>query len=93
MRITFSFQGKEKVFDQDVASVVIGRSRPGQFVELDLSADTSVSRQHARIWHENGQLWVEDLESRSGRGSRARKSRGRGSARSSPARLSPWARP
>jgi len=63
MRIAWSYGGKDAVFDTDAAQVVIGRS--GQYVpvELDLTPDRKVSRQHARIGIEAGRYWIEDLGS------------------------------
>jgi DNA-binding NtrC family response regulator len=43
-------------------AVVVGRERPSEIV-ID---DPSVSRQHARFVREDGEIWVEDLESRNG---------------------------
>jgi adenylate cyclase len=63
MRITCSYGGKDVVVDTDAAQVVIGRS--GQYVpvQVDLTPDQKVSRQHARIVVEAGQYWIEDLGS------------------------------
>src|SRR5215471_15715733 len=55
---------KRRTFDTD--HIVIGRQREGISVDLDLSPDLLVSRRHARAWIENGQLWVEDLNSGGG---------------------------
>src|SRR2546422_931266 len=65
MRIVYSFEGKETVFESD-EEVTIGRPVQGVRIDLDLSPDRSVSRPHARIWSEDGQMWLEDLNSRHG---------------------------
>lgn len=66
MEITYSYQGQDyrREFTQSVIS--IGRPSGAGFPDLDLSPDLHVSRQHARIWHENGNYWIEDLNSRFG---------------------------
>lgn len=65
MRISYTFHGKtlEKVFDQD-KDIVIGRHvKAGVAPDLNLGFDLKVSRQHARIWAEGGEYWIEDLNS------------------------------
>jgi adenylate cyclase len=64
IRITYSFQGSEKVFERETAQVVIGRHKDG--LALDLAPDMRVSRLHARVWIEDGQLWIEDLNTTRG---------------------------
>jgi adenylate cyclase len=66
MRIISSYGGKDAVFDTDAAQVVIGRSGQHVAVQLDLTPDHKVSRQHARIVVEEGQYWIEDLGSSHG---------------------------
>ena len=63
MRITYSHQGKETVFDRETSQVIIGRPAPSVTVDLDLRPDQGVSRPHARIWMEGGHYWIEDLNS------------------------------
>ena len=63
MRIRYHYRGNEKLFDQSVASVVIGRPRTGVHVDIDLTPDLRVSRPHARISSADGQYWIEDLNS------------------------------
>ncbi len=46
--------------------VTIGRRSSKGTPELDLANDKSVSRQHAKIWEEEGEYWIEDLGSRLG---------------------------
>jgi DNA-binding NtrC family response regulator len=50
-----------KLLDEGSA-VVIGREAPSEIVV----ADASVSRQHARFVRNQGEVWVEDLDSRNG---------------------------
>ncbi len=45
---------------------IIGRRNERTAVGLDLSPDDLVSRTHARIWREGGEVRIEDLGSRSG---------------------------
>jgi len=46
--------------------VVIGRPKDGLKVDLDLTPDMAVSRPHARLWVQDGAVWIEDLASRFG---------------------------
>ncbi len=46
--------------------VIIGRLNEKKEVHIDLSPDDSVSRIHARIWKNNGILYLEDLGSSGG---------------------------
>lgn len=62
MRITYSYQGDERVFERETSQVVIGRHNDG----IDLSPDMKVSRLHARVFVEDGKFWVEDLNSKHG---------------------------
>lgn len=66
MKITYSFAGKESVFDRETRQVVIGRPKYGVSVDLDLTPDQGVSRPHARIWCEGDRYWIEDLNSSNG---------------------------
>lgn len=68
MQITYSYQSKEAVFDHETAlgEVVIGRRKAGVVVDLDLTPDAKVSRPHARVWTEDGQYWIADLDSAHG---------------------------
>ena len=67
MRIVYSFKGKEEVFECEKAEIVIGRPNRGITIDLDPTPDTKVSRPHARIWvDEEGQYWIEDLDSKHG---------------------------
>jgi adenylate cyclase len=62
MRITYSYKDAERVFERETSHVVIGRHNDG----IDLTPDMKVSRLHARILIENGQFWIEDLNSTHG---------------------------
>src|SRR5271166_777863 len=66
MKITYTFGGKESVFEREIHQIVIGRPKYGLSVDLDLTPDQGVSRPHARIWAENDQYWIEDLNSING---------------------------
>jgi len=63
MRLTYSYQGTEQVFDRDTTQVIAGRPSQAIAVDLDLRPDQAVSRPHARIWVEGGKYWIEDLNS------------------------------
>ncbi|MBV9210748.1 MAG: FHA domain-containing protein [Acidobacteria bacterium] len=62
MRITYSYQGEERIFERETSQVVIGRHNEG----IDLTPDLKVSRLHARVLVEDGKFWVEDLNSKHG---------------------------
>ncbi len=66
IRILYSFQGKQRIFERQAAQVIIGRRKEEIAVDLDLTPDVAVSRLHARIWLEEGQYWIEDLGSTRG---------------------------
>ena len=68
MRMVYSYQGEEKVFDSEKAKILIGRLDPykGVVPDLDLSPDRFVSHRHACIWMVKGQYWIEDLDSKNG---------------------------
>ena len=46
--------------------VVIGRRHSGSVIDLDLSPDSQVSHRQACITFENGEYWIEDLDSKHG---------------------------
>ena len=62
----------EPAFALEKESNLIGREdrRSNIFPEIDLTkydhAKAKISRRHARVWHENGQFLVEDLQSANG---------------------------
>jgi len=63
MRINYSFEGNHSTIDVGLARVVIGRPKPGLAVDVDLSPDKTVSRPHAVLYGEAGQIFIEDLDS------------------------------
>ncbi len=66
MQIVYCHQGKEALFHSDEPQIIVGRSKKGVAVELDLTPDERVSRPHARLWMENELIWIEDLDSKNG---------------------------
>ena len=66
MRIRYCYRGNEKIFDQSVEAVVLGRPRHGLHIDIDLTPDLRVSRPHARISFVDGEYWIEDLGSANG---------------------------
>jgi hypothetical protein len=59
----------ERAFQHTISGdVCIGRSDPeeGWAPDVDLSADDSVSRRHARIFSRKGRYWLQDLDSLNG---------------------------
>src|SRR5438067_4781603 len=66
MRICYRYRGNNKIFDQPVEAVTLGRPRHGVNVDIDLTPDLRVSRPHARISFADYQYWIEDLGSANG---------------------------
>lgn len=66
MRIRYRYRDNEKIFDQPLEAVILGRPRHGVHVDIDLTPDLRVSRPHARISVAEGQYWIEDLGSANG---------------------------
>lgn len=67
MRLNYShptYTTKEFTSVADV--IVIGRRHSGSLIDLDLSPDSQVSHRQARITFENGEYWIEDLDSKHG---------------------------
>jgi adenylate cyclase len=64
LRITYSSQGEERVFEEETSQAVIGRHKKD--INIDLAPDMKVSRTHARVWVEDGECWIEDLNSKQG---------------------------
>src|SRR5215470_10951855 len=81
MRIAYSYQGKDLIFDCETTQIVIGRPKAGVVPDLDLTADRTVSRPHARLWVAEGQYWIEDLNSRRGTQVNDEEIKGRGPQR------------
>lgn len=66
IRIRYRTGDKTETRDFVADSVVIGRApQSGPLPDLELT-DTQASRPHARIWRENGALWIADLASKHG---------------------------
>ena len=59
MRLSFS-QDKPELMR---AGLIVGRDAKSSDLHMN---DQSVSRRHARIFHENGSVWIEDLGSGNG---------------------------
>jgi adenylate cyclase len=81
IRIHYSFDGDERIFEHPSEEVLIGRPKEGSPVDLDLAPDRQVSRPHARIWVENDGYWIEDLGSTSGTQINGEEIKGRGKHR------------
>jgi adenylate cyclase len=64
--LSIAFEKNLSTFRAAAGTLVVGRSQGGDAVDLNLSADTRVSRRHARVTWENGKFWIEDLGSRHG---------------------------
>jgi adenylate cyclase len=84
MRITYSYQGKEQIFERDTSQVIAGRPSQAIAVDLDLRPDQAVSRPHARIWVDGGKYWIEDLNSLRGTLIGAENIKGKGRRQLSP---------
>jgi adenylate cyclase len=66
LQVTYIYNEGETSKSFDTDHIVIGRQKEGVSVDLDLTPDRMVSRKHARAWVEEGQLWIEDLNSTRG---------------------------
>ena len=66
MRIVSSYSGSQRNWETSEREITFGRPGEKSARVLDLSPDQKVSRVHGRIWRENGNYWIEDLNS--GRG-------------------------
>ena len=66
MRIVCSYQDTKRAWETSETEVVFGRAEDKSSIVMDLSPDQRVSRLHGRIWEENGQYWIEDLNSSRG---------------------------
>jgi len=64
--LSISHQGQTSQFKTESGSILIGRSRGADAVDIDLQNDPRVSRRHARLTWENNKFWLEDLGSRHG---------------------------
>jgi len=66
LEIEVRTDGEVKNIVLEREEVVIGRRNENREVHLDLSPDESVSRVHARVWEDQGEVYIEDLGSRAG---------------------------
>ncbi len=64
MRIKHTYKQSERVFDRDIQEIFIGRHK--EDLSIDLAPDMKVSRRHARVWNEDGHVFIEDLNSKQG---------------------------
>ena len=65
-RISVTHRGRTDFREIRSDEIVIGRPKDGIAPDLDLDPDKNVSRRHARIWREAGQVWMEESGSRGG---------------------------
>ncbi|MBL6764634.1 MAG: FHA domain-containing protein [Verrucomicrobiae bacterium] len=68
MTITWEYQGNTETVEFHKEDVLIGRGSEGDGPKPDLCLDfdPKASRRHARIWQEDDDYWLEDLDSRRG---------------------------
>jgi len=68
VRIFCSYVNRTVLVTIDATEILVGRADPERNTvpDLDLSFDTQVSREHARIWMDDDQWWIEDRGSANG---------------------------
>lgn len=66
MRVIYSYQGREEIRTFERNEILIGRLSPLSAPDLDFGVDPTVSRKHCRIKINNGEVWIEDLQSTNG---------------------------
>jgi pSer/pThr/pTyr-binding forkhead associated (FHA) protein len=66
LRFEITQNGKARNVKLEGDDLVIGRRNERTAVGLDLTPDDMVSRTHARVWREAGEVRIEDLGSRAG---------------------------
>src|SRR5215468_8870536 len=84
LRIVYPHEGTERLLESGKTEILIGRPKEGMPVDMDLSPDRSVSRQHARISLQNGEYWLEDLNSSGGTRLNGQEIKGKGKSRLQP---------
>jgi adenylate cyclase len=81
MHLSYRHQKNQRDFASAAQSILIGRLEAGVKLDLDLTPDLKVSRVHARLFVEDGQYWIEDLESKHGTRINNEEIKGKGSCR------------
>jgi len=81
IQLRIDFNGVTRRYCKDEGSVMIGRESREASLDLNLLEDGAVSRMHARIWHENGEFWIEDTSSTYGTWLNGENIKGRGASR------------
>ena len=66
LRIKCTYRAETRIIETSELPAVVGRSSPTEAVALDLTPDRAVSRRHALIGSQEGQFWIEDLDSACG---------------------------
>src|SRR4030095_9510155 len=81
MHLSYRHQKNQRDFASAAESILIGRLEAGVKLDLDLTPDLKVSRVHARLFVEEDQYWIEDLESKHGTRINQGESKGSGQCR------------
>ena len=84
LHLTVTFDGEQREQTFYKAALVVGRAGGSCEPDLDLSADNTVSRRHARILSDAAGVWIEDLGSKFGSTINGQDIRGRGKVRIEP---------
>src|SRR5260370_8342350 len=66
MRLISSYRGRQRVWEVPGCEFGLGGGDEDSPLLLDLSADKTISRLHARVWKEDGAYWIEDRQSSRG---------------------------
>jgi pSer/pThr/pTyr-binding forkhead associated (FHA) protein len=81
LRVSSIYQGEERKKTFYRPSITLGRAGANSQPDFDLSPDNNISRNHARIWIEDGACWIEDLGTKFGTRVDAKEIRGLGKVR------------
>jgi pSer/pThr/pTyr-binding forkhead associated (FHA) protein len=81
LHISSTYQGEERKKTFYRPSIILGRASANSQPDFDLTPDNNISRNHARIWIEDGACWIEDLGTKFGTRVNAKEIRGLGKAR------------